>query len=96
MTPEQEQATIRHCTEVLEKQTGQRPQGWLSPILAWTAHTDDFLVQDIFDYLYAGEPLSLLVMTLHCHFGGRPLMSAQMHKLLRYFSGHPGVWFPSP
>jgi peptidoglycan/xylan/chitin deacetylase (PgdA/CDA1 family) len=144
MTAEQEQATIRRCIEVLEKNTGQRPQGWLSPILAWTAHTDDFLAQekmlwhgdanytdlprrvhtphgtiahvphsdytdnrvlwlspqdyfnvykDTFDYLYANEPLSLMVMTLHCHFGGRPLMSAQMHKLLRYFSSFPGVWF---
>ena len=144
MTPEQEQATIRRCIEVLEKNTGQRPAGWLSPILAWTQHTDDFLAQekmlwhgdanyldlprrihtnhgplahiphsdytdnrvlwlspqdyfnvyrDTFDYLYAREPLSLLVMTVHCHFGGRPLMSAMLDKLLRYFSGHSGVWF---
>jgi hypothetical protein len=46
-----------------------------------------------FDYLYAREPLSLLVMTVHCHFGGRPLMSAMLDKLLRYFAQFPGVWF---
>jgi hypothetical protein len=37
--------------------------------------------------------LSLLVMTVHCHFGGRPLMSAMLDKLLRYFAQFPGVWF---
>jgi peptidoglycan/xylan/chitin deacetylase (PgdA/CDA1 family) len=144
MTPEQEHATIKRCIEVLEQNTGQRPQGWLSPILAWTAHTDQFLAQekmlwhgdanyidlpcrvhtkhgaiahiphsdytdnrvlwlspqdyhsvykDTFDYLYAREPLSLLVMTVHCHFGGRPLMSAMLDKLLRYFAQHTDVWF---
>jgi allantoinase len=144
MTPEQEHATIKRCIDVLEKNTGKRPLGWLSPILAWTQHTDEFLARekllwhgdanytdlprrihtrhgplahiphsdytdnrvlwlspqdyfnvykDSFDYLYANEPLSLLVMTVHCHFGGRPLMSAQLHKLLRYFAQFPDVWF---
>ena len=144
MTPEQEHATIKHCIEVLEQKTGTRPEGWLSPILAWTEHTDDILAhekllwhgdanytdlprriatrhgplvhiphsdytdnrvlwlspqdyhnvyKDTFDYLYAREPLSLLVMTVHCHFGGRPLMSAMLDKLLRYFAQFPGVWF---
>ena len=144
MTPEQEHATIKRCIEVLEENTGKRPEGWLSPILAWTAHTDDFLAQekmlwhgdanytdlprrvatrhgplahiphsdytdnrvlwlspqdyhsvykDTFDYLYAREPMSLLVMTVHCHFGGRPLMSAMLDRLLRYFAQFPDVWF---
>ena len=144
MTPEQEHATIKRCIEVLEKNTGKRPEGWLSPILAWTEHTDDILAQekmlwhgdanytdlprrvatrhgplahiphsdytdnrvlwlspqdyhnvykDTFDYLYAREPLSLMVMTAHCHFGGRPLMSAMLDKLLRYFAQFPDVWF---
>ena len=46
MTPEQEHATIKHCIEVLEQKTGTRPEGWLSPILAWTEHTDDMFAHE--------------------------------------------------
>jgi peptidoglycan-N-acetylglucosamine deacetylase len=143
-TPEEEHELIRRSLDVLERSTGKRPEGWLSPVLAWTEHTADFLAQekvlwqgdanyidlprrvttnygtivhiphsdytdnrvvwlsprqyhdvyqDTFDYLYAHEPMSLLVLTVHCHFGGRPLMSAVLDKLLRYFSRFPGVWF---
>lgn len=46
MTPEEEQATIRRCLQILEKSSGKRPEGWLSPILAWTEHTDAFLAQE--------------------------------------------------
>ena len=49
--------------------------------------------RDTFDYLYANEPMGLLVLTVHCHFGGRPLMSAVLNRLLRYFSQYPDVWF---
>jgi peptidoglycan-N-acetylglucosamine deacetylase len=141
---EEERALIRRSLDVLEEHTGQRPEGWLSPVLAWTEHTADLLAQekvvwqgdanyidlprrvqtkhgplihiphsdytdnrvvwlsprqyydvykDTFDYLYANEPMSLMVMTVHCHFGGRPLMAAVVNKLLGYFSQFPGVWF---
>ena len=144
MTPEEEHALIRRSLDVLEGSTGKRPEGWLSPVLAWTEHTADFLTQekvvwqgdanyidlprrvatkhgtlvhiphsdytdnrvvslspqqyydvykDTFDYLHQHEPMSLLVMTVHCHFGGRPLMSAVLNKLLRYFSQFPDEWF---
>lgn len=143
-TPGEEHALIRRSLDVLEEKTGRRPEGWLSPVLAWTEHTADFLVQekvlwqgdanyidlprrvhtrhgtlvhiphsdytdnrvlwlsprqyydtyrDTFDYLYANEPMSLLVLTVHCHFGGRPLMAAVFDRLLHYFSQFPGVWF---
>jgi peptidoglycan/xylan/chitin deacetylase (PgdA/CDA1 family) len=144
MKPDEEHATIRRCVDMLEQSTGKRPQGWLSPILAWTEHTDDILAQEkllwhgdanytdlprrvhtrhgpiahiphsdytdnrvmwlspidhynvykeTFDYLYEREPMSLLVLCVHSHFGGRPLMSAMLDKLLRYFAQHSGVWF---
>lgn len=48
--------------------------------------------KDTFDYLYANEPTSLLNITVHCHFGGRPLMSAQIDRILKYIKGYPGVW----
>jgi len=49
--------------------------------------------KDTFDYLHKHEAPSLLNLTVHCHFGGRPLMSAMLHELLRYMKGFPDVWF---
>ena len=49
--------------------------------------------KDTFDYLYQHEAPSLINLTVHCHFGGRPLMSAMLHELLRYMKGFPDVWF---
>lgn len=49
--------------------------------------------KDTFDYLYRHEAPSSLNLTVHCHFGGRPLMSAMLHDLLRYMKGFPDVWF---
>jgi peptidoglycan/xylan/chitin deacetylase (PgdA/CDA1 family) len=48
---------------------------------------------DTFDYLYKHEPMSLLVLGIHCHSGGRPLMVANLEALLTYFEGFPDVWF---
>jgi peptidoglycan/xylan/chitin deacetylase (PgdA/CDA1 family) len=36
MTPEEEEATIMKCLDLLEKTSGQRPQGWVSQ--AWRSH----------------------------------------------------------
>jgi peptidoglycan/xylan/chitin deacetylase (PgdA/CDA1 family) len=49
--------------------------------------------KDTFDYLYRYEAPSLINLTVHAHFGGRPLMSAMLHELLRYMRGYPDVWF---
>jgi peptidoglycan/xylan/chitin deacetylase (PgdA/CDA1 family) len=49
--------------------------------------------KDTFDYLYKHEAPSLINLTVHTHFGGRPMMSAMLHELLRYMKGFPGVWF---
>jgi allantoinase len=49
--------------------------------------------KDTFDYLYVNEPTSYLNITVHCHFGGRPLMAAQVDKILKYIGGFPDVWF---
>lgn len=51
--------------------------------------------KDTFDYLYAHEPGGLLHLAVHSHFGGRPLITAQFHKLLRYFAEFGDVWFPT-
>lgn len=49
--------------------------------------------KDTFDYLYGNETGSMINLTVHAHFGGRPLMSAMLAELLRYMRGFPGVWF---
>ncbi len=49
--------------------------------------------KDTFDYLYHNEPTSYLNVTVHCHFGGRPLMAAMVDKALKYMRGFPDVWF---
>jgi allantoinase len=144
LTPDEERATIAKCVGVFKKLTGAPPKGWLSPVLAPTAHTEELVAEagllwygdynhidlpfcvdtkhgqlvalphsdfadhrvlrgntrdwydvykDTFDYLYANEPMSYLNITMHCHFGGRPLMAAQVDKILKYIRGFPGAWF---
>ena len=146
LTPEEERATIRGCLDLLEKVSGQRPLGWLSPVLAYTEHTRRFLIEEkllwhgdgrdsdlptvvetsggsivhvpasdftdnrvlraspmdlwdvykeTFDYLYWNEAPALLALSMHCHFGGRPLISAIMEKILKYMAQYPDVWFAS-
>ena len=143
LTPDEERAIIAKCVNVFKKLTGAPPKGWLSPVLAPTAHTEELIAEagllwygdynhidlpfcvetrhgrlvalphsdfadhrvlrgntrdwydvykDTFDYLYANEPTSLLNITVHCHFGGRPLMAAQIAEILKYIRGFPGVW----
>jgi allantoinase len=48
---------------------------------------------DTFDYLYRHEPMAMLTLTLHCHFGGRPLVIAAFDQVISYFKKFPDVWF---
>lgn len=50
--------------------------------------------KDMFDFLYRDEPQSLLNITMHGNFGGRPLVAAMLDKILWYIKGHPDVWVP--
>jgi peptidoglycan/xylan/chitin deacetylase (PgdA/CDA1 family) len=144
MEPEEERALIRQSLNLLEDVAGTRANGWCCPVLAWSSHTFDFLVQegltwhgeakdfsmprrietqsgnlialpvsdfadnrvlrscpkdfydvykDTFDYLYLHEPMSMLPIAMHCHWGGRPLMASMLYKLLAYFTQFPDVWF---
>ena len=143
MTPDQQSDTIGSCLDLLEDVGGQRPTGWLSPVLAFTPETVGLLAKaglawhaDVtyidlphrvqtehgviaavpnsdftdnrvlksdpadlysvytktFDYLYEHEPMSLLAMTLHCQFGGRPMVISAFDAIMKYISGFPDVW----
>jgi len=48
--------------------------------------------QDTFDYLHRNERTSYLNITVHCHFGGRPLIAAQIDRILKYIRAFPDVW----
>jgi allantoinase len=140
---DEERAVIHRCIDIFRKITGAPPKGWLSPVLASTAHTEELLTaagflwygdynhidlpfcaknrngtivafphtdyadhrvlrgnprhwydvyKDTFDYLYQNEPTAFLNVTVHCHFGGRPLIAAMVDKILKYFRGFADVW----
>lgn len=48
---------------------------------------------DTFEYLYSQERLGLVNLAIHGHFGGRPLMSTMLHKVMRHLTGFSDVWF---
>jgi allantoinase len=143
MPPDEERDTIRRSLEALEKVTGRRPVGWLSPSMAFSENTRRFLVEEglkwhgdardsdlprvvdtasgpivhipgsdftdnrvlrsssmdlwdvhkeTFDYLYHREAPAFMVLSMHCHFGGRPMISAVMDKVFKHVLRHPDVW----
>ena len=51
--------------------------------------------KETFDYLRACESPGFLAMSLHSHFGGRPMITAVYEKLLGYMRRHDDVWFSS-
>lgn len=144
LSPDDEAVAIRRTLDVIEKNTGKRPIGWLSPVLATTEHTlrhlldagltwqadvndsdvpyrqelggksivaiphSDFMdnrtlrtnardyfdtYRSTFDYLYANEPGSLVVVGVHCQYGGRPLMTAVFEEVLAYIRSFPDAVF---
>lgn len=51
--------------------------------------------RETFDYLYNHEAGSYLPLSMHCQFGGRPMITAIFNKIFTYMRGHPDVWFAS-
>ena len=49
--------------------------------------------KETFDYLRACEPPGFLAMSMHCHFGGRPMITAVYEKIFGYMRRHDDVWF---
>jgi peptidoglycan-N-acetylglucosamine deacetylase len=45
-----------------------------------------------FDYLIEYEPMGLLVIVIHCQFGGRPLITAALREILKYVAKSPSCW----
>ena len=51
------------------------------------------IYSETFGYLYRDAQPSLLVMAIHCHFGGRPTVAAVFDKILKHIGTHQDVWF---
>jgi peptidoglycan/xylan/chitin deacetylase (PgdA/CDA1 family) len=45
MAADRERETIRKTLEILEKTTGKRPTGWVTPIYGWSENTLDYLTE---------------------------------------------------
>jgi peptidoglycan/xylan/chitin deacetylase (PgdA/CDA1 family) len=94
-----------HC-DALDRSLPQIERTAAGPIVAipWSEFVDNRVQRlnprayyevyaDTFDYLYAREHGALLHLAIHAHFGGRPLVSAMLHRVLDHFGGCAGVWF---
>ena len=46
-----------------------------------------------FNYLQANEPMGLLVLVIHCQFGGRPLITSVLQDVLKKIQSSRDVWF---
>jgi len=46
LSPEEEHATIRRALDTLEKASGRRPTGWVTPIYGWSVNTPELLAQE--------------------------------------------------
>jgi peptidoglycan/xylan/chitin deacetylase (PgdA/CDA1 family) len=146
LEPDEERAAIRRCLDILQRATGQRPVGWISPVTAFTPHTRSLLAadkllwhgdvrdtdlpsvveteggpivqipgsdftdvrtlrsssQDLWDvhsetiaYLREKEAPAFYAMSIHCHFGGRPLIAAVFEKIFSTLRRHDDIWFAS-
>ena len=51
--------------------------------------------KDTFDYLYRAEKPAMINLTVHAHFGGRPMMSAMLSELLGYMKSFPKCGLPA-
>lgn len=55
----------------------------------------DFLnvYKDTFDFLYRSDVPEMINLTVHAHFGGRPMIASVLTEILRYMKGFSRVWF---
>jgi peptidoglycan/xylan/chitin deacetylase (PgdA/CDA1 family) len=97
---------LQWCCDVLDASLPRRlttPSGSIV-MIPWSDFVDNRALRasphiffdackDTFDYLDETEPGALLHIGVHSHFGGRPLMSAMLRKVLQYLRERPGAWF---
>ena len=144
MSADEQRMTIRKARSLLGDVCGKPPNGWISPVLAFTPDTHALLVEegfewhgdvtymdmphrvqtssgviaavpltdfsdnrvlrssprDVYDvhigtlnYLLGHEPMGVMGILLHCHFGGRPMMMAVFDEVIREMQKSENVWF---
>ena len=50
-------------------------------------------LRSTFDYLVENEPMGLLVLVIHCQFGGRALITSVLQEILKYLARSSATWF---
>ena len=92
LTPEEEQALIRRCTQTLGHVTGVTPTGWASPRMTSTPHTARFLAADGFVWHgdYNDTDLPYVVPTPHGPIVAIPHSDFTDNRVLR---GSPRSFF---
>lgn len=89
MTLDEQREVIRQSFAMLER-AGQRPRGWISPVLAWTPETAGFLAQE--GALWYGDvnytDLPIMLKTAHGPLVGVPVSDFTDNRLLRSSPRH--------
>ena len=143
LSPKEEFAIIRKCTDLISDATGKMPKGWVSPRATQTRNTAEFIAgegyiwhgdyndtdlpyvvstskgdlvalmhsdfsdvrvvqgapenyftvhKDMFDFLHDSGKPEIINLSIHCLWGGRPLMAAKVAQILKYFKSFDDVW----
>jgi peptidoglycan/xylan/chitin deacetylase (PgdA/CDA1 family) len=95
LSEEEERANIARCTALLEKASGRKIEGWLSPRGTSRADTPRMML-DSFDENVAiaretGE-LALIDVTCHAHIFGHPRGAYFYGKIVAAAAADPDIW----
>jgi peptidoglycan/xylan/chitin deacetylase (PgdA/CDA1 family) len=100
------EAKLQWCSDALDASVPylQQTKSGKMVMIPWSEFVDNRALRaspriyfdvykDMFDYLHACEPGSLINIGIHSHFGGRPAMAAVFRQLLEYLRPRKDVWF---
>ena len=85
LSPDEQQAVIKKCVDRFEAHTHKRPEGWISPVLAWTPETVGLVaksgLQWYGDVNYSDQPR--IIKTEHGTVIGIPVTEFSDLRVLR-------------
>jgi allantoinase len=84
-----DRAGTAQCQPPTERWQDKRREVRGDPTTLWNVY------KETFDYFYLREPSAFLALSMHCHNGGRPLVTAVFDRIFRYLAQLPDVWFAS-
>ena len=72
MNADRERETVKKTLDILEKTTGKRPAGWVTPIYGWSENTIDYLAEA--KLAWCSDALDASVPYLHQSKNGKIVM----------------------